>query len=353
MTDVDVRLPRTPHLGTALAFVIIGAAGCGTGSGGSPTRVGPDPGPIDIAVHDPVMIRQDGTFYLFTTGMGISVWSSPDMLNWQREPQVFESAPDWATDVVPNFRNHIWAPDIFHHNGTYYLYYSVSAFGRNTSAIGVATNQTLHRDDPEFRWVDHGIVVESVPGRDMFNAIDPNIVLDDEGAAWMSFGSFWHGIKLVKLDSSLTEVAQPEEWYTIAARHRYWKLDDTAAGDTLNSSIEAPFIFGKDGYYYLFVSWDRCCAREQSTYKLVVGRSEDVRGPYRDKAGQDMRFGGGTVVVAGNADWPGVGHNSAYTFDGRDYLVFHGYDMADNGRSKLWIREMRWDAHGWPYVTLD
>jgi arabinan endo-1,5-alpha-L-arabinosidase len=308
---------------------------------------------IDMAVHDPVMIKQDDTYYLFTTGMGISVWRSNDMRNWEREPPVFPSAPTWATDVAPNFRNHIWAPDIYYYDGTYYLYYSVSAFGRNTSAIGVTTNTTLHRNDPNFRWVDHGIVVESVPGRDMFNAIDPNIVFDDDGDPWMTFGSFWAGMKLVKLDENMVRVAQPEEWYTIAARHRYWKLDDRVAGDTLSSSIEAPFIFKKDGMYYLFVSWDRCCAREESTYKIVVGRSEDVRGPYRDKAGQDMRFGGGTVVVAGNEDWPGVGHNSAYTFDGVDYLVFHGYDMSDNGRSKLWIRELQWDSHGWPYVTLD
>lgn len=308
---------------------------------------------VDIGVHDPVMIEQDNTYYLFGTGRGIAVWSSPDMERWEREDPVFDEAPTWTDQVVPDFRNHIWAPDIAHHDGTYYLYYSVSAFGRNTSAIGVATNTTLHPDDPGFEWVDRGIVVESVPGRDMWNAIDPNLAVDEDGTPWMTFGSFWLGMKLVKMNDVPTEIAQPEEWYTVAARHRYWKLDETDAGDALSSAIEAPFIFEKDDYYYLFVSWDRCCSGEDSTYKIVVGRSKDITGPYLDKEDEDMRWGGGSLVVGGNEEWAGVGHNAAYTFDGTDYLVFHGYDRSDEGRSKLWIAEIAWDVHGWPYVVLD
>jgi arabinan endo-1,5-alpha-L-arabinosidase len=308
---------------------------------------------IDIGVHDPVMIRQDGTYYLFNTGRGISVWASRDMKSWEAQPPVFQEAPAWTTEMFPQFRNHVWAPDIHHHDGSYYLYYSVSSFGSNNSAIGVATNTTLNPSDPAFRWVDHGPVVRSVRGRDMWNAIDPNIVEDDEGVAWMTFGSFWEGMKLVRLSEDRLSVARPQEWHTIAGRHRYWKYPDEAAGDPLNGAIEAPFIFKKNGYYYLFVSWDRCCAGVNSTYKVVVGRSESVTGPYLDREGEDLRWGGGSLVVGGNSAWPGVGHNSAYTLDGVDYLVFHGYDAADNGRSKLWIRPIQWDADGWPRVTLD
>ncbi|MFW6205834.1 MAG: family 43 glycosylhydrolase, partial [Gemmatimonadota bacterium] len=187
----------------------------------------------------------------------------------------------------------------------------------------------------------------------LYNAIDPNLVVDDEGTAWLSFGSFWNGIKLVKLADDRLSVARPQEWHTIASRHRYWKLDEADAGDTFNSAIEAPFIFKKHGYYYLFVSWDRCCAGANSTYKIVVGRSENVTGPYLDRTGEDMRFGGGSLVARGNDDWAAVGHNAAYTFDGTDYLVFHGYDLNDEGRSKLWITEMEWDDDGWPVVSLE
>lgn len=308
---------------------------------------------LDVPAHDPVMIEEDGTYYLFETGEGISVWSSPDREDWTREGPVFDAAPDWATDVVPDFDNNMWAPDIAQHEGTYYLYYSVSSFGENRSAIGVATTETLDPDAEKYGWTDHGKVVESVPGRDLWNAIDPNLTVDEEGTPWLAFGSFWKGIKLVQLNEDLTGLATPEEWHTIAARHRYWKLEDRDGGDRMNGAIEAPFIFKKGDYYYLFVSWGLCCRGEDSTYRVMVGRSEDITGPYLDKEDQPMRLGGGSLVVDGNSEWAGVGHSATVTFDGTDHLVFHGYDVSDDGQSKLWIEDIRWGEHGWPRVTLE
>jgi arabinan endo-1,5-alpha-L-arabinosidase len=306
--------------------------------------------PQDIRVHDPVMIREGDTWYLFCTGMGISVYSSPDMKTWKHEAPVFQTPPSWALEAVPGYKGHTWAPDIAFHNGTYYLYYSVSAFGKNTSCIGVATNRMLDPNNPNFKWIDHGKVIQSVPGRDLWNAIDPNLAFDEDMTPWLVFGSFWSGMKLVKLDSTLTAIAKPEEWYTVARRPRDFKTDDRNAGD---GAIEAPFIFRKNGYYYLFVSFDFCCRGVESNYKVMVGRSENIQGPYVDRDGVRLDHGGGTLVVAGNEQWPGVGHNSAYTFDGKDYLVFHAYDASDSGRPKLKIEEIVWDADGWPSVTLD
>lgn len=333
---------------------------------------------INISVHDPSMIKQDDKYYLFHTGRGISNWVSRDRVNWIRLDPVFEEAPEWADDVVPGYENHIWAPSVSYHEGTYYVYYSVSSFGRNNSAIGLVTNQTLHPDDAEYQWVDQGIVIESVPGRDMWNAIDATLSFDEDGTPWLAFGSHWMGMKLVKLEDDLKTVAitpEGEEWFTIAQRHRYWKLDERDAGDSANpeldydelypnaifelnrqsesGAIEAPFIFQKDGYYYLFVSWDRCCRGEDSTYKVVVGRSESITGPYFDKEEQNMNYGGGSLVVKGNESYSAIGHNSVYTFDGRDYLVAHAYDLEDEGRPKLMILELTWDSDGWPVVELD
>lgn len=302
-----------------------------------------------IRVHDPVMIRQDGIYYLFSTGRGISVFSSKDMKNWKKEKPVFETPPEWAVNTVPGYKGHTWAPDIAFHDGTYYLYYSVSSFGKNTSAIGVATNTTLHPNDPDFQWVDHGKVVQSVPGRDEWNAIDPNLAFDDNGQPWLTFGSFWAGIKLVKMDHDLKRIAQPEHWYTIAGRPE--GNPEIEGQENGQNAIEAPFIFRKDGFYYLFVSFDYCCKGEKSTYKMVVGRSADLIGPYLDKEGKYMVQGGGTLVLEGNKDWHGVGHNSVYNFDGTDYLVFHGYDAADEGKPKLRIEQLDWTPDGWPVVV--
>lgn len=312
-----------------------------------PAPVGTVTETLKTSVHDPVMIKQGDTYYLFCTGFGISVFSSKDMKNWKKEKAVFDKAPEWAVKAIPGFRGHIWAPDIFFHNGKYYLYYAVSAFGKNTSCIGVAVNKTLDASSPEFKWEDKGKVIQSVPGRDMWNAIDPNLVVDEKNTAWMAFGSFWEGMKLVKLNDDLLSVAEPQEWYTISKRPRDFSIPDSAAG---NAAIEAPFIFKKGKYYYQFVSWDYCCRAEKSDYKIVVGRSEKVTGPYLDKNGTRMELNGGSLVMQGDKEWHGVGHNSTYTFDGKDYLIFHGYDAKDKGRSKLRIEELSWDADGWPVV---
>jgi arabinan endo-1,5-alpha-L-arabinosidase len=299
-----------------------------------------------IPVHDPVIIRQDSTYYVFCTGQGISSFSSADRKHWKKLKPVFDSAPAWAVAVIPSFAGHIWAPDISYHNGQYYLYYAVSAFGKNTSCIGLATNKTLDPAASNFKWIDHGKVIQSVPGRDMWNAIDPNLVMDENKTPWLSFGSFWNGMKMVKLDSSLKAVAQPEEWYTIASRKRDFILPDSVAGD---AAIEAPFIYRHGKYYYLFVSFDYCCRGEKSTYKMMVGRSEKVMGPYADRDGVPMNLGGGSTVLEGDKNWHGVGHNAVAGFDGTDYLVFHAYDAADNGRSKLRIEKITW-LNDWPVI---
>ena len=302
----------------------------------------------DIRVHDPVMIKQGDTYYLFCTGMGISVYSSTDMKNWNKESSVFESGPQWAIDAIPGFKGHIWAPDISFHDGTYYLYYSVSAFGKNTSCIGLATNKTLNKNDPNYKWADQGKVIQSVPGRDLWNAIDPNLAYDDNGQPWLVFGSFWSGMKLVKMNPNLKEVAEPEEWYTVSKRPRDFKTEDYKAGE---GAVEAPFIFKKNGYYYLFVSFDACCKGINSTYKIMVGRSDKIQGPYVDKDNVRLDEGGGSIVLKGNESWPGVGHNAAYTFDGKDYLITHAYDASDEGKPKLIIKEISWDKSGWPGVS--
>lgn len=192
-------------------------------------------------------------------------------------------------------------------------------------------------------------MVQSVPGRDLWNAIDPNLVIDEQNEPWLSFGSWWTGIKLVKLDRAM-KIAEPQQWYSLARRPRNYNSSDSAGG---SAAIEAPFIFKKGEYYYLFVSFDLCCKGEQSTYKIVVGRSRKLTGPYIDKSGNRMDNNGGSILLEGNKDWYGVGHNAVYTVDGKDLLIFHGYDAKDKGRSKLRIEQLDWDEEGWPMVILN
>lgn len=296
--------------------------------------------------HDPVVAKQGDVYYLFCTGPGITTFTSKDLKTWIQGEPVFSDSLKWAVNVADGFNGHIWAPDITLHNGTYYLYYSVSAFGKNTSAIGLVTNKTLNPNDENFKWEDQGIVIQSVPNRDMWNAIDPNLIFDENGTPWLAFGSFWSGLKMVKLNDDLRTLAEPQTWYPIASRERSPNIPDDDAG---NAALEGPFIFKKGDYYYQFLSWDYCCRGEKSTYKLVVGRSKSIIGPYADKEGKELTKGGGSLVIEGNENWYGVGHNSVFTFDGKDYSFMHGYDASDKGLPKLIVKEITW-IDGWPTV---
>ena len=299
-----------------------------------------------LEVHDPVMAKEGEHFYVFSTGPGITIYQSEDMLNWRHSGRVFATEPGWAQQVAPGFDGHLWAPDIIEKDGRFYLFYSVSAFGKNTSGMGVAVNNTLDPTAPDYQWQDLGMLLQSVPNRDNWNAIDPAVIKDQQGRYWMSFGSFWDGLKLVQLDPSLSKLAEPQQWHSIAKRPRNAKLPDTDAGE---GAVEAPFIFYKNGYYYLFVSFDKCCRGMDSDYKIMVGRSKDITGPYLDKNGNSMLDGGGSLVLQGDKDWVALGHNAAYSFDGKDYLVFHAYESADNALQKLKILPMLWQD-GWPLV---
>ena len=296
--------------------------------------------------HDPVVAKQGDTYYLFCTGPGITSFTSKDLKTWTKADPVFAEQPKWAKQVAPGFNGHIWAPDITFYNGKYYLYYSISAFGKNTSGIGLVTNETLNPKDKNYKWNDQGMVIQSAPNRDLWNAIDPNLIFDEEGTPWLSFGSFWSGLKMVKLEKDLKTLVQPQEWYPIASRKRSPNLPDANAGD---AALEGPFIFKKRDYYYQFLSWDYCCRGEESTYKLVVGRSKSVTGPYVDKQGKKLTEGGGSLVIEGNKNWYGVGHNSVFTFDGKDYTFMHGYDASDRALPKLIVKEITW-VDGWPTV---
>ena len=155
----------------------------------------------------------------------------------------------------------IWAPDISFFNGEYHLYYAVSSFGSQQSVIGLATNTTLNPSSPGYRWVDRGEVIASKPGHDNFNAIDPNVIIDAEGGVWLTFGSQWSGIKLLRLDPS---TGLPFQGHATRL--------SSLASQPDHGLIEAPFVFRMGEFYYLFASSGTCCRGAASTYKIVVGR---------------------------------------------------------------------------------
>jgi len=254
-----------------------------------------------------------------------------------RPPVVFGGVPRWAREVGIGATN-LWAPDISFYNDTYHLYYSVSTFGSNRSAIGLATNATLDREEEGWGWVDHGPVIESFTTDD-YNCIDPNLIIDEDGVPWLVFGSFWSGIKMRRLDYETGLLSTEDETlYSLATRN-------------VNSrSVEAPFMIRKGDYYYLFVSFDFCCRGVDSTYRVMVGRSEKVTGPFVDRDGVEMLEGGGTQVTFPTGRWRGPGHNCILQDEDGDYIIYHAYDAENNGTPTLRIDPLEWDDDGWPFI---
>ncbi len=296
----------------------------------------------DLRAHDPALVRasRSGDWYVFSTGDPavsdgtVQVRRSSDGRQWEYAGTVFDAIPAWIKDAVPGVSN-LWAPEIVEHDGTYYLYYAASTFGSNHSLIALATNTTLDPGDPAYRWVDRGVVLRSAR-EDDYNVIDPGIVVDGNGTPWMAFGSFWSGIRMIKLDWPSGRAAP--------GRKEPVRIADRRVPP---NAIEAPYIVKHGGWYYLLVSIDLCCRGTESTYKIAVGRSRQVTGPYADRSGTPMLAGGGSVILSGQGSMAGPGGQSVY--DG--WLAHHYYDADAGGDFRLSLRRIDWGPDGWPQVT--
>jgi len=287
-------------------------------------------------VHDPsTIVKCKDRYWMFHTGRGVSSAWSTNLLQWNPGPRVFTNAPEWVADAVPeNRRMHYWAPDIIQQGNRYLLYYSVSSFGKNTSAIALATNPTLDPEDPSYQWTDEGAVIRSSPEVD-YNAIDPAVFRDADGSLWLSFGSFWGGIKLIQLDPQTGRRVAPDSPVHALAHY---------------DSIEAPFIHRHDDRYYLYVNWGFCCRGTNSTYEIRVGRSDRITGPYLDMEGRDLLVSGGTKLLGTDGGMIGPGHAGIFSEDGGNWFSFHYYDGTRRGASTYAIRPMQWAPDGWPQV---
>ncbi|MET0592277.1 MAG: arabinan endo-1,5-alpha-L-arabinosidase [Polyangiaceae bacterium] len=289
---------------------------------------------LDIGVHDPAVIWDGARYTLFATGGTLGIRNSNNLLQWSNAGNVFSAVPAWIKTALGSDPEGLWAPDIAFFNGKYHLYYAGSTFGSNHSVIGLATNVTLDRASASYAWVDEGVVIESVSSNN-YNAIDPNIAFDETGAPWMSFGSFWDGIKMRKLDPATGKPsASDTTLYSLASRG--------------GGAIEAPSIISNGGYYYLFVSFDACCKGTSSTYRSMVGRSTSITGPYVDRAGAQMMKGAAEELLKSTGRYIGPGGGMAYRDGSLFFYAYHYYDSQDGGKSKLSIRPISFDVDGWP-----
>jgi arabinan endo-1,5-alpha-L-arabinosidase len=316
------------------AAVVLGGAGAVSALTAADAATYPNPGRVtgDTGTHDPTVVRApDGRYILAATGNNLSLKTSTDRIAWRNAGVVWPGGAPWTTPYTNGGRN-LWAPDISYHNGQYYLYYSASTFGSQRSAIFLATSPTAASGS----WTNQGLIIESSNAVN-YNAIDPNLVVDQSGQWWLSFGSFWSGLKMIRLDAGTGRRSTSDT-----------AVRAIASRPNAGGAIEAPVIHRRGGYYYLWVSFDRCCQGASSTYRVMAGRSTSVTGPYTDRNGTPLTSGGGTEVLAGHDAIHGPGHQAVLTDGGGDVLFYHYY--ANNGASYLGINLIAYDAAGWPYV---
>jgi len=287
------------------------------------------------SVHDPsTIVRCKGQYWVFATGRGIVSRHSSNLVEWAPGPPVFARAPAWTTNTIRGNDGRFWAPDVIFLTNRYLLYYAVSTWGKNTSAIGLAANPTLDPADPLYAWTDCGSVIQTTATND-YNAIDPAVLLEAGGRLWLALGSYWTGIKLIELDRATGKRIAPDSpVYSLAH----------------NDSIEASYIYPRGGYYYLFVDWGQFCRGVRSTYNIRIGRSASVTGPYLDKNGTDMLLGGGSLFLKTQGAFIGPGHAGIVSDGSTDWFSCHFYDGTRNGAPTLGILPLRWDAEGWPQI---
>lgn len=281
---------------------------------------------VNYSLPDPTILKaSDGNFYLFATEdtRNMPIHRSSNLVDWQFIGTAFTDA------TRPTFepKGGLWAPDINVIDGTYVLYYSMSVWGGEwTCGIGVAT-----AEKPEGPYTDHGKLLRSNE-INVQNSIDP-FYIEENGKKYLFWGSF-RGIYAIELSDdglSLKEGAEKQQ--------------------VSGTAYEGVYIHKRNGFYYMFASIGSCCEGLNSSYTTVVGRSENLFGPYLDKQGRPMMDNHHEVIVQKNQKFVGTGHNSEIVQDkeGQDWIFYHAVSV-DNPKGRVLVMDqVRWKDH-WPYI---
>lgn len=282
---------------------------------------------VDYSLPDPSIIKAtDGYFYVYATEdiHNLPIHRSKDLLNWE------EIGTAFTDKTRPTFepKGGLWAPDINFIGSQYVLYYSMSVWGGEwTCGIGVATSEK-----PEGPFTDHGMMFRS-NSIGVQNSIDPYYI-EDNGKKYLFWGSF-RGIYGIELSDDGLTVKEGAEKKQVAG-----------------TAYEGTYIHKYGDYYYLFASIGSCCEGMKSTYTTVVGRSKNLFGPYVDKKGQSMMENHHEILIQGNADFVGTGHNSEIITDkaGNDWMFYHAVSKVNPTGRVLMLDQVKW-INDWPEVT--
>ena len=288
---------------------------------------------------DPTVIRTDEGFYLYATQTNsywIPIYFSKDLVNWEFKRSAFRKATRPTEDVLPG-GGAFWAPEIRYINGKYVLYFSWAKWGDGSiSYTAVATSDSPVGD---FLNAKPLLITDDFGS----NCID-QFYYEEDGKKYMFVGSF-NGIYVTELTDDGLSVKRGADGKPVLKKQ------------VCGRAFEGTNIYKKGKYYYLFASINNCCPNNgmDSKYKVVVGRSENLLGPYVDRKGKDMLDNSWELVLEGDGEtFFGPGHNSIIIPDdaGTDWMIYHSY-VKENGTvgGRLGMLDrIVWSADGWPTI---
>ncbi|KAH8588943.1 glycoside hydrolase, family 43 [Bisporella sp. PMI_857] len=286
----------------------------------------------DCWAHDPAIVRRaDGVYFKFNTGSKIGIWKASALTG----PWVYQGAAVPAGSIINLAgKDDLWAPDVRLVGSTYILYYSVSTFGSQNSAIGYATSGTMEYGS----WTDHGATGIASSSSKAYNAIDANLVTDTSGKYYMNFGSFWGDIYQAPMNSAGTAVSSSA-----------YQISYTSSG---SHAREGSFMFYRSGYYYLFWSEGICCGYDTTKpaagaeYQIKVCRSTSVSSGFVDKNGVSCTAGEGTTVLASHDYVYGPGGQGIFTDPTYGTVLYYHYANTNIGLSDAKY-QFGWNTIGW------
>ena len=289
----------------------------------------------DKSVPDPSVIRaNDGYFYLYATQTKtywMPVYRSKDLVNWEYQGTAFNKATEPDLPGGGAF----WAPEIRFLNGKYVLYYSWAKMnGTDISYTAVAVGDTPMGPFPDSK--------ELIGNKEFGSNCIDQFYYEEDGKKYMFFGSF-KGIYVTELEDDGLTVKLGNDG------------KPTLKKQVCGNAFEGTNIYKKGKYYYLFASIGSCCNGVNASYQVVVGRSENLLGPYVDKDGKDMLKNNWELVLEGDGQkWIRPGHNSIIVQDdeGTDWMIYHSYMKKDGGvGGRLGMLDrVLWTDDGWPYI---
>ncbi|KAL3471952.1 glycosyl hydrolase [Aspergillus californicus] len=312
----------------------------------------------DLCIHDPSIILFEDTFYSYSVGPQITIHEASSLDGpWTETGSVLGG----ESIIAKGDRTAPWAANTIQLGDTFYCYYSVSNAGCRDSAVGVATS-----DHPgPGNWTDHGPIIQSGTGQgcdeypfDQSNAIDPAVLVDVDGSAYLSFGSFWSGIWQVQINSDYISFDNDT---SADARHLVSEEgagSTSVCGDTSGwHPIEGGFVSYHAPFYYLWYSWGTCCEfadpathSNGKEYRIRVGRSDNARGPFVDKQNIDLADGGGETIYGSNGEVFAPGGQGILTDPFSDILYYHYLNTSisyDFGEARLGYNRLNY-VDGWP-----